>query len=397
MANEKFLYVDPATGQYTEAPSAAQTFAGSGSANRLVQTDASGKIDNSLVNFAAFDKVFAVRAASSTNLDLSAPGASIGAVTMASGERFLAYGQTAPAENGIYVFNGAASPATRAPDYNEDSEVEAGDLVVVSEGTFAERIYILATNAPIVVGTSALTYAPLGTSLIDAGSGLSYSGTTLNVNLLSGRGLEFVGDDIAVNPSDIAGLGTIEVANQLAIDFVVSGTNNNSDRAVKGSDLINFGANQGSKIIGYDNTATSAYTAATTAQQAIDDVYSLAAAPGVSYTAGLGGVAKGDLVYISASNTVLPYADSSSTSRKAIGLAATAASAGNPVKVISDSTVLTAVLSGATPGTTQYWTGSGFSASIPSGNGAYVWAVGTAKSATELHAEVNFLKRNSSV
>ncbi len=393
----KYLYVD-AAGNPTESLQSVETYAGANSANRLVETNASGKIDNSLINFQAFDKVFSVRAAASNNLTLTAPGPTIGGVTMANGDKFLAYGQTTASQNGIYVFNGDAVPATRAPDYDEDVEVQAGDLVVVTEGTFAERMYILATNNPIVVGTTALTYSPLGTQLIDAGNGLSYSGTQLNVNLLVNRGLKFIGDDIAIEATDIAGLGLIDDGtDKLAIDFAVTtggGANLNSSRAVKGSDLIGTGTGQGAKIIGYDNTLTSAYTTATTAQQAIDDAFAYAQAPGVLYTAGTGGVTKGQPVYVSANNTVLPY-NNILLQAEVIGIASTTAAPGSPVKVVEAATVLTNLLTTPTLNAKVYWNGTTYVNTIPSTANAYIWMLGRAKNATDLHVRVEFVKRNS--
>lgn len=394
---QKYLYVD-AAGNPTEAPQSVDAYVdGGGSANRLVETNASGKIDNSLINFQAFDKVFAVRTASNTNVTLAAPGSTVGAVTLGAGDRFLAYGQTTASENGIYVFNGDAVPATRAPDYNESVEIQAGDLVVVTEGTYAERMYILATNNPIVVGTTPLTFSSLGTQLIDAGNGLSYAGTVLNVNLLANKGLKFVGDDIAIEANDIAGLGLVDDGtDKLAIDFVVSGTNNNTSRAVKGSDLIGTGANQGSKIIGYDNTLTSAYTTATNSQQAIDDAFAYAQAPGVLYTAGTGGVTKGQPVYVSANNTVLPY-NNILVQHEVIGVAATTVAAGSPVKVVEASTVLTNVLTTPTLDAKLYWNGTAYTNTMPTTASAYVWMLGRAKNSTDLHVRVEFIKRNSAI
>lgn len=403
MASEKFLYVDPTTGFYTEDAASVTVYAGSASADRLVKTNSSGKIDNTLINFAAFDRVFSVRVSSASNITVTAPGATISTVTMNSGDRVLLRGQTTASENGIYVYNGSASPLTRALDYDENNEVHAGDLVVIEEGTFAEQVYILATNNPIVVGTTALVYTSLGTGLITDGAGLSYSGTTLNVNLQSLGGLKFIGDNIAVEPNDFAGLGLIDDGtDKLAIDFVVPGTNQNTSRAVKGSDLINFGANQGAKIIGYDKTLTAPYTTATTVQQAIDDAFGYAQAPGVLYTAATGGVTKASLVYCSAGTTAAPYSDANlaalgSVARNGLGLAATTTVAGSPVKVVSDSTVLTAVLTGATPGAKYYWTGTGLSTVMPTLAGSFVWEVGTAYNTTDLHVNVKYIKRNSLV
>lgn len=392
----KYLYVD-AQGNPTEANQSVDAFAGTASANRLVETNSSGKIDNSLINFAAFDRVFSDRAASSTNITLSSPGTSIGGVTMNAGDAFLAYGQTTASQNGRYVFNGDVVPATRAPDYDSDSEISAGDLIVIQEGTFAERVYILATNNPIVVGTTALTYTSLGTQLIDAGNGLSYSGTTLNVNLLANRGLKFVGDDIAIEATDIAGLGLIDDGtDKLAIDFAVPATSMNVSKAVKASDIFNNGANQGAKIVGFDPSTIAAYTTATNVQQAILDAFSYAQAPGVLYTAGTGGVTKGALVFVSGNDTASTYA-ALTTAQNAVGLAATGTAAGSPFKVINDSTVLTGVLTGATAGTKIYWNGSALTATIPPAINTYVWEAGTAKNATDLHVNVRYIKRNSAI
>lgn len=395
MSNQKFLFFD-ANGIMTEDAISVSSYSGS-SADRLVRTDGTGKIDNSLINFAAFNNVFAVRAASSTNLTLSAPGTTVGGVTMSSGDRFLAYGQTDQTENGIYVWNGAASAATRATDYNEDAEVSAGDLIVVAEGTAAEQAFILATNNPIVLGTSNLVFSPLGQTIAAAGAGLSYAadGKTLNVNLLSAGGLKFVGDDISIEPADFAGTGLQDDgSDNLEIDFADPATEMNTTRAVKASDLFNSGANQGAKILGFDNTAVSAYTSATKIQGALEDAYSFAAAPGVLYTVGAGGVTKGDLVYVSANNTVLPYSDIS-IQRNIVGIAASTVAAAGTVKVLIDSTVLSTVLSSATAGNKYYWNGTTLVSTIPSGLGNYIWEAGVARNASDLHCNVLFLRRNS--
>jgi hypothetical protein len=53
------------------------------------------------------------------------------------------------------------------------------------------------------------------------------------------------------------------------------------------------------------------------------------------------------------------------------------------------------VLSGATAGTVYYWTGSAYSATIPTGSGSHVWKMGVAKNATDLHIEIEFIKKNA--
>lgn len=115
---------------------------------------------------------------------------------------------------------------------------------------------------------------------------------------------------------------------------------------------------------------------------------------GVEYTVGVGGVTKGDLVYISGPNTVSKLS-SLTANEYCVGLALTTVAEGGTVKVLANDTKLTGVLSGAAPGDIYYWNGTGFTATMPSGGGAYVWRVGVAKNATDLSVEVDFIKKNA--
>ena len=124
-------------------------------------TDAAtvGQVKASIEGIAWKDNV---RAGSLSNINLAAPGASVGGVAMASTERFLAGGQTAGAENGIYIFNGAATPATRAPDASSFDELKNA-VLTVDEGTLAGTSY----RQSVVTGTlgvTALVFGAFGTS-----------------------------------------------------------------------------------------------------------------------------------------------------------------------------------------------------------------------------------------
>jgi hypothetical protein len=70
------------------------------------------------------------------NIGLSAPGSSIDGISLSSGDRVLVASQSTASQNGIYVWNGAATPATRALDANTFAELEAA-VVTVEEGTDA--------------------------------------------------------------------------------------------------------------------------------------------------------------------------------------------------------------------------------------------------------------------
>jgi Right handed beta helix region len=100
-----------------------------------------------------------VRAAATGNVNISSPGASIDGVTLASGNRVLLPAQSTGSQNGIYVFNGAASAMTRATDFNDSAEMKPGLLVVVEEGTAnKDSLWELETDGPITLGTTALVF-----------------------------------------------------------------------------------------------------------------------------------------------------------------------------------------------------------------------------------------------
>jgi len=76
------------------------------------------------------------RVSTQGNIDLSAPGATIDGITMSSGDRVLVRSQTTQSQNGIYVWNGASTSATRSLDASTFDELEQA-VVTVEEGTDA--------------------------------------------------------------------------------------------------------------------------------------------------------------------------------------------------------------------------------------------------------------------
>lgn len=143
-----------------------------------------------------------VRAASTGNLNLAAPGTSIDGVTMAANDRFLAKDQTTASQNGIYVWNGAATPATRATDADSSAEVSSGLAVTVTEGTAnGDKVWLLTTNDPITLDTTALVFTQLGgggASYV-AGNGLVLTGTTFDVG--AGTGIIAGTDTVSIDTS----------------------------------------------------------------------------------------------------------------------------------------------------------------------------------------------------
>jgi hypothetical protein len=103
-----------------------------------------------------------VRVASTANINLAAPGATVDGITMATSDRFLAKDQSTASQNGIYIWNGAATPATRALDMSVAAEVEQA-IVTVEEGTSAGSTF-RQTAVNVTLDTTTLTFTSFGTS-----------------------------------------------------------------------------------------------------------------------------------------------------------------------------------------------------------------------------------------
>lgn len=103
-----------------------------------------------------------VRVSTQGNLNLAAPGATIDGITMASGDRFLARSQTTGSENGIYIWNGAATPATRSLDASTFNELEQA-VLTVEEGTNAGASY-RQTVVNGTIGSTTNTWTSFGTA-----------------------------------------------------------------------------------------------------------------------------------------------------------------------------------------------------------------------------------------
>jgi phage-related tail fiber protein len=128
-----------------------------------------------------FDWKQSVRAASTANGTLAsafANGSVIDGVTLATGDRILLKNQTTGSENGIYTVNASGAP-TRATDADSSAKVTAGMAAFVSEGTTnGNSAWLLTTDDPITLATTALVFAQIGGS----------SGSVTSVSVVSANG-----------------------------------------------------------------------------------------------------------------------------------------------------------------------------------------------------------------
>lgn len=327
----------------------------------------------------------ACRVASLANVNLASAPADIDDITLSSGDRVLIKEQNTSSQNGIYIFNGAGNAMTRATDFDSVTPIDEinGAYTMIQDGTVnygkgfvqqgtvttlgTDDIYWIFFNAADAITASTGLVRVVNDIQIDssaAGAGLGFASGILSVNVDNST-IEINSDTLRVKADGI---------NDTHIDFG-TGTNQVSAVDIPIADAGN-------------------YTTATEVEGALQELFGLVAANGVSYTVGVGGVTAGFPVYVSANNTVTEYGALSGTQR-VIGVAYTTETAASTVKVLANDTVVTGVLSGATAGATIYWSGSALTATLPAGAGSHVWKLGVAKNATDLHVEVEFIKRNA--
>ena len=105
-----------------------------------------------------------VRAVTVANVTLAAGAPSVvDGVSLNTNDRILVTGQSSGSENGLYqvltVGTGSNGTWIRTSDANQTGEIEAGMIVMVTEGTtYADTQWKLTTNDPITVGSSVLTF-----------------------------------------------------------------------------------------------------------------------------------------------------------------------------------------------------------------------------------------------
>lgn len=118
-----------------------------------------GYVDSAVEGLAWKDSV---RVASSANVNLAAPGAAIDGINLVANDRVLLRAQTAATANGIYIWNGAAVPMTRALDANTFAELEQA-VVSVEEGSSANSTF-RQTAVNGVLDNDAVNFSAFGTA-----------------------------------------------------------------------------------------------------------------------------------------------------------------------------------------------------------------------------------------
>jgi hypothetical protein len=227
----------------------------------------------------------ATRVVTVTNVTLSggAP-ALVDGVTLSANDRVLVTGQSTGSQNGLYIVSsvGTGSNGTwvRTSDGNETGEIEAGMIVMVTEGVvYADTQWKLITDNPITIGSTALTFTQNylansisgGTSNVtvysNANVTISSAGTP-NVLTISSTGIvvagtvsatgNVTGNYILGNGSQLSGVITTVDANTLTGNTLSSNVINSSltsvgtlgSLSVTGNVAGNYFIGNGSQLTG---------------------------------------------------------------------------------------------------------------------------------------------------
>jgi hypothetical protein len=114
-------------------------------------------------SFSARDPKASVRAKSTGNVNLANPGTAIfDTITLSIGDRILLGSQTAPAENGIYQFNGSGTAMTRTADADVWNELVAAYVIVEQGAANADTGWLCLADQGGTLGTTAVNWGAFG-------------------------------------------------------------------------------------------------------------------------------------------------------------------------------------------------------------------------------------------
>ena len=220
-----------------------------------------------------------VRVVNTTNVNLTGGAPStVDGVSLVTQNRILVIGQSTASQNGLYtvttVGTGSNGTWTRTYDGDTTGEITSGMIVMATEGTsYQESEWLLITNDPIVLGTTALAFIQLnatiysGTSnvaVVNSGNVAISSAGVANVAVVSADGV-YVNSNLyvstnAVITGNLTVNGTTTTINSNTIttnDKTITVANNQSTGA--GVDGAGFDAGGGTPIATwrYNNATTS--------------------------------------------------------------------------------------------------------------------------------------------
>ncbi len=177
--------------------------------------------------------------------------AEVDGVSLVAGNRVLVAGQSTGSENGLYVVEtvGAGSNGTwvRSSDGNADGEIEAGMIVMVTEGTvYKDTQWKLITNDPIIIGTTALVFEQ---NSAFAFGNIFANGTAVLANTVGDAVTFTAGDNIAITGNASAKSVTFAVTG-ISLNSISNGTSNVTVVSSGGNVTVGVAGNEVAKFSG---------------------------------------------------------------------------------------------------------------------------------------------------
>ena len=138
----------------------------------------------------------------------SAP-AVVDGVSLVTNDRILVTGQSTNSQNGLYLVSvvGIGSDGTwvRTSDGNETGEIEAGMIIMVTEGVaYHDTQWKLISDNPIIIGTTALVFEPnISSSYSDANVATYLSSGTVSTDIKTTAAISATGNITGSNTNII--------------------------------------------------------------------------------------------------------------------------------------------------------------------------------------------------
>ena len=170
----------------------------------------------------------AVRVITVANVTLSGGAPTpVDGVNLSAGDRVLVTGQSTGSQNGIYqvetVGTGSNGTWIRSSDTNATGELEAGAIVMVTEGTvYADTQWKLTTDNPIVIGTTALTFEQ---NSAFAFGNIFANGTAVLANSVGSTVTFTAGNNIAITGNNTSKTIAFDVTG-ISLNSISNGTSN---------------------------------------------------------------------------------------------------------------------------------------------------------------------------
>jgi hypothetical protein len=205
-----------------------------GLANPTDPTDAANKayVDAAIqglrlwgsVRYATVSNIASILTASASVIQAALDVVGGVAPTLQIGDRVLVKDQTTASQNGKYTWDGTS--LVRSSDADEASEFGPGSFVFVEEGdNLGDSGWVMSSDSPFTLGTSDANFTQFsGAGQLVAGSGLTKTGNTLNVQTASSSRIVVNADNIDLATTAVTA-GTYTSVTVDSYGRVTNGTN----------------------------------------------------------------------------------------------------------------------------------------------------------------------------